>query len=93
MNREKIIDGLTALLHFTNALADQRINHATFKAADMMITPANEKQILAAARKQAEEFARARNAKASPRSNIGDDPALVQQVKQWVANRGKRFRG
>jgi hypothetical protein len=78
------------LLELTNRIAGLS---TTFKGEDMMITPANEKQILSEAEASARAYAEARNRGASPRSRIGEDASLVAEVKAWIYRRRLRGHG
>jgi len=95
MNKEKVLDGLTALLEFTDRLgaANKRASFAGNDNQNDMITPANERQILREAEESARAWAEARNRGSQPRSLAGLDAGLVQSVKDWCANKGKRLRG
>lgn len=93
MNQERI-DQLTAVLAFTTQLSDETKRRASFAASDDTIT---DEQAIADAKKQAEEFVRARNVKGThPRSSIGmteDEKQIAQETRAWVARKDKRMRG
>lgn len=91
MNR---IDQLTAVLAFTNQLSDETKRRASFAASNDTIT---DEQAIADAKKQAEEFVRARNLKGThPRSSIGlteEEKKIAGETRAWVNRKHKRFKG
>ena len=93
MNKEKVLDGLTALLEFTDRLGEAN-QRASFATSDDTIT---DEQAIASARQQAEEFVRARNLRGThPRSSIGlteEEKKIAGETRAWVRRKDKRFRG
>lgn len=93
MSQERI-DQLTAVLAFTNQLSDEAKRRASFAASNDAIT---DEQAIADAKKQAEEFVRARNLKGThPRSSIDmteEEKKIAHDTRAWVARKDKRMRG
>lgn len=82
-----------------NELTDHASKLVTFSDdrsvdfSNLKISNTNRDQLLSRAEQDAVAYAEARNRNSQPANLTGFDQSVVQQVKDWVASRGKRMRG